>query len=92
LGGAAAAVVAKKLEELAARDQVLVVSHLPQIASRATTHFRIEKTEQAGRVVTDIQALNEDGRIHEIARMIAGESITDSALSHAREMLGARLL
>lgn len=87
LSGRAAATVAKKLEALAEHYQVVAISHLPQIASRATTHFRIEKTETQGRVVTDIRFLKPGERIEEIARMLAGETITDSALANAREML-----
>ncbi len=88
LGGRAAATVAKKLEELAQHYQILVISHLPQLASRATTHFRIEKVESAGRVLTRVRQLSYDERVEEIARMVAGDVITESALSNAREMLG----
>lgn len=88
LGGRAAAVVAKKLEELAQFYQVIVISHLPQIASRATTHFHIAKGEAAGRVTTEIRALTQDQRVEEIARMLAGEAVTDAARANAREMLG----
>jgi DNA repair protein RecN (Recombination protein N) len=87
LGGRAAAVVAKKLQELAQHYQVIVISHLPQIASRATSHFRIEKAEKGGRVLTDVRLLREDERVEEIARMLAGEEVGQTALVHAREML-----
>ncbi len=87
LGGRVAAIVAKKLEELAQHYQVLVISHLPQIASRATTHFRIEKSETDGRVTTKVRLLKPKERVEEIARMIAGEEVTDSARTHARQML-----
>ena len=87
LGGRVAAVVAKKLEELAQHYQVLVISHLPQIASRATTHFRIEKSETDGRVTTKVRLLKPKERVEEIARMIAGEEVTDSARTHAKQML-----
>ncbi len=87
LGGRAAAVVAKKLEQLAATSQVLVISHLPQIASRASSHYRIEKSETGGRILTNVRLLNSEERVEEIARMLAGESVTDHALANAREML-----
>jgi DNA repair protein RecN (Recombination protein N) len=87
LGGRAAAVVGKKLEELATHYQVIVISHLPQIASRATSHYRIEKAERNGRVVTDVRRLSQDERVEEIARMLAGAEVGDTALVHAREML-----
>ncbi len=87
LGGRAAAVVGKKLEQLAAHYQVIVISHLPQIASRATTHYRIEKNEVDGRVSTSVVALQGKERVEEIARMLAGEEVTDSARKNAKEML-----
>jgi DNA repair protein RecN (Recombination protein N) len=91
LGGRAAAVVAKKIEELATHYQVLVISHLPQIASRATTHYRIEKVESSGRLVTQVRELRPEERIEEIARMLAGEKVTESAVANAREMLTGKI-
>lgn len=88
LGGKAAATVARKLEELAQHYQVLVISHLPQIAARASTHFRIEKVESAGRIKTQVRRLEPNERVMEVARMLAGEHVTESALANAREMLG----
>ena len=87
LGGRAAATVARKLEELARHAQVLVISHSPQIASRANVHYRIEKVERDGRVVTEIRQLDADEREQEIARMLAGEHVTDAALANARALL-----
>ena len=87
LSGRAAAVVARKLEALAQHYQVVAISHLPQIASRATTHFRIEKREEGGRVATIVRSLSGEERVEEIARMLAGEHITASSLANAREML-----
>lgn len=87
LGGRAAATVARKLEELARHAQVLVISHSPQIASRANVHYRIEKVERDGRVVTEIRRLDADEREQEIARMLAGEHVTDAALANARALL-----
>lgn len=87
LSGRAAAVVAKKLTELATHCQVLVISHLPQIASQATTHFRIEKVDTKGRVLTQVRELDRDERIAEIARLLAGETVGDSALQNAKELL-----
>ncbi|HVL39487.1 MAG TPA: DNA repair protein RecN [Fimbriimonadaceae bacterium] len=88
LGGRAAAVVGRKLEELAQHYQVLVISHLPQIAARATAHFRIEKVERSGRALTELRLLSNAERVEEIARMLAGEEVGDSAREHARSMLG----
>jgi len=91
LGGRAAAVVGKKLEQLSAHYQVIVISHLPQIASRATTHYRIEKNEANGRVTTSVVALQGKDRVEEIARMLAGEQVTDSARKNAKEMLAGAI-
>jgi len=87
LSGRAAAITARKLEELARHYQVIVISHLPQIAGRANTHFRIEKREKQGRVTTTLELLEGEARISEIARMLGGESIGESALANARELV-----
>lgn len=89
LGGRAAAVVARKLAELAAHYQVVVISHLPQIAAAAASHYRIEKGEsEEGRVRVSVHSLDRDQRVAEIARMLAGETVTETALANAREMIG----
>jgi DNA repair protein RecN (Recombination protein N) len=92
LGGRAAAVVARKLEQLAQHYQVLVISHLPQIASRATSHYRIEKSEMSGRMRTSVRALNGDERVDEIGRMLSGDSLNESARSAAKELLAPSLI
>lgn len=89
LSGQAAAAVAKKLEELGGRCQVIVISHLPQIAARARRHFKIMKSVKAGRTVTEVVPLEQAEREREIARLIAGETITETSLAHARELLGS---
>lgn len=91
LGGRAAATVARKLEELATHYQILVISHLPQLASRATSHFRIEKVEAKGRVTTEVRLLSPNDRVEEVARMLAGELVTENALANAREMLAGKI-
>ncbi|MDX2065260.1 MAG: DNA repair protein RecN [Fimbriimonadaceae bacterium] len=87
IGGRAAAVMGRKLRELSQHRQVIVISHSPQIASQADEHFRIRKHEIIGRVVTEIERLDPESRVVEIARMLAGEDISDSALANARELL-----
>lgn len=87
LGGPTAAVVGKKLEELSQHYQVIVISHLPQIAGRALTHFKIEKGESGGRVATKLRALDRDERVLEIARMLAGKTVGETALAHAKELI-----
>lgn len=87
LSGRAAAAVAAKLKTLGQDYQVVVISHLPQIASKARSHLRIDKVESKARVETRILALTESERVEEIARMLAGESVGESALANARELL-----
>jgi DNA repair protein RecN (Recombination protein N) len=87
LGGRAAATVARKLAELATHYQVLVISHLPQIASKGDTHFRIEKSNDQARVRTTLQLLGDEERVEEVARMISGDQVTESARASAQEML-----
>lgn len=94
IGGRAAEAVGKKLRALSAGQQVLCITHLPQIACFADQHYRIEKTEQkeAGRVraCTTIRRLSDAERKEELARMLSGATITDTSLRHAEQMLKAR--
>ncbi len=87
LSGRAAAVVAKKLQELGEFHQVISISHLPQLAGRAAAHYRIAKSEHALRTFTEILHLEGEERVIEMARMLAGEEIGDSAMANARELL-----
>jgi DNA repair protein RecN (Recombination protein N) len=88
IGGRVAEVVGRKLQELAARNQVVCVTHLPQIASFATTHFYVWKEDSGGHTQARIRRLDEtDERVREIARMLGGEKIAESALAHARELI-----
>ncbi len=89
LSGRAAAVMAKKLREIAKFRQVIVISHLPQVAGQANHHIKIEKVEQKGRSVTRLTELGSEERVLELARMLAGEEIGESALANARELLAA---
>ena len=81
--------VGQKLFQLGDRFQVLCITHLPQIAARAATHYQIEKAVRGRRTVTSVQRLDAPGRIEEIGRMIGGRSVTDPIRASAREMLGA---
>jgi len=87
LGGRAAMTVARKLRELAQHYQVLVISHLPQIAAQADHHFRIEKTESNGRVVTDVRPVSTEDRVDELSRMLAGDRVTEAVRANARELM-----
>jgi DNA repair protein RecN (Recombination protein N) len=90
IGGRVADVVGRKLRTLGSVFQVLCITHLPQIAAAADTHFQIEKRVSGGRTWTTVRHLDEAGRIQEIARMLGGESITDGVRQTAREMIGQR--
>ena len=89
IGGRVAEVVGKKLRDLAAHDQVLCVTHVPQIAALADRHFLAEKREARGRTVASVRLLEGRERVAEIARMLAGEKVPDTALKHARTLLEA---
>ena len=88
IGGRVAGVVAQKLATAAEGRQVLCVTHLPPIAARAHHHVRVEKRVRAGRTRVGVAPLDGAARVEEIARMLAGEVVTDTARGHARELLG----
>lgn len=88
IGGRVAEVVGRKLRQLARNNQVICVTHLPQIASFGNTHFRVWKEESEGRTRACVERLDDrERRVEEIARMLGGEKITSSALAHARQLL-----
>ena len=89
VSGIAAQRVGEKLAELSGCKQVLCVTHLPQIAAMADTHFVIEKTEADGSTFTNVLPLDRDGRIRELARLHGGDNITQRTLSSAGEQLEA---
>ena len=91
VGGGVAEMVGRRLQELGAARQVLCVTHLPQVASLADQHFRISKVTDGKTTRTQVQPLDEEERIQELARMLGGVEITRKTLDHAAEMLaGAR--
>ena len=81
--------VGRKLKDLATSQQVLCVTHQPQIASLADRHFIVEKKTSGGRTLITARELNAVEQIEEIARMLAGEQITAAARENARSMLAA---
>jgi DNA repair protein RecN (Recombination protein N) len=88
IGGRVAEVVGRKLQELAAANQVVCVTHLPQIASFGTTHFFVWKEDVKGQTRARIRRLDDrEERVSEVARMLGGETIPASAIVHARELL-----
>jgi DNA repair protein RecN (Recombination protein N) len=88
LGGATAAALAGLLGDLATADQVLAVTHLPQVAAAATTHLKVEKVLVEDRSVTRVETLAAEAREIEVARMLAGDDVGESARAHARALLG----
>ena len=90
IGGRVADAVGEKLEELAKLHQVICVTHLPQIASFASSHFKIVKLERKGRTETQIERLDSKGRVDEIARMLAGAVVTESAREHAKQLVATK--
>lgn len=90
LGGATASALAGLLAELARHDQVLVVTHLAQVAGRAEVQYRVEKSVRRGRTATSVSLLEGEARTREVARMVAGEAVTDAARSHAVELIGSK--
>lgn len=91
LSGRAASRVAAKMEQLALHYQVLAISHLPQIAGRADVHFAIAKEVRGDRTLTLITPLAEGARVEEVARLLAGDTIGESARANARELLAGKL-
>lgn len=87
IGGGVAEVLGRKLKGIAARHQVLCVTHLPQVASFADRHYAVRKRVDRGRTVTEVTLLGSDERIEEVARMLGGETVTETARRHAREMV-----
>src|SRR2546427_69000 len=88
IGGRVAAVVAQKLAKAAEGRQVLCVTHLAPIAARAAHHVRVSKGVRAGRTRVSAEVLTGEARVEEVARMVAGARVTETARGHARELLG----
>jgi len=87
VGGRTAQTIGDKLEALAREAQIMCITHLPQIASRAGAHFFIEKQVHEGRTTVSVAPLDAEGRIEEIARMLGGSRRSEAVVQHAREML-----
>ncbi len=89
IGGRAAEAVGQKLKALSRGQQVLCVTHLPQIAAFADQHFLIDKREEQGRTKTQIRLLDQRASTHEVARMLSGAKVTETSLQHATQMIAA---
>jgi len=89
VGGRTAAAVGRRLAVLARHHQVLVVTHLPQIAAWADRHFVVEKRSDGAQTSTAVHTLDADGRITELSRMLSGMEGSGLARAHAEELLAA---
>ncbi|WP_281282228.1 DNA repair protein RecN [Peptacetobacter hominis] len=87
ISGIAAQNVGEKLSDIADKKQIICITHLPQIAANADSHYLIEKRNDEQRTYTTIEKLDEPDRINEIARLISGKNITDTTIIHAREII-----
>ncbi len=88
VGGAVASAVGARLERLSRGAQVLVVTHSPQVAARAHTHWKVRKADAGGMTTTTVDTLDDDARREEIARMLSGAVVTDEARAAARSLIG----
>jgi DNA repair protein RecN (Recombination protein N) len=89
IGGNTARIVGERLRALGAEHQVLCITHLPQVASLADAHFRLEKDVVEGQTVAGVERLEGEGVVEEIRRMLGGEESDEAATSHARELIQA---
>jgi DNA repair protein RecN (Recombination protein N) len=87
IGGQAAEDIANKIKQLSDHHQVLCITHLPQIASKADEHFKVTKLLQNKRTLTEINLLDDADRVPELARMLAGDSVTDETVAFAKGLL-----
>ena len=87
VGGETVRKIAGKLKEIGRNAQVICITHSPAIASRASEQFYIEKKTENEKTVTTVRKLDEEGRVNEIARMLAGQNISEAVISHAKELL-----
>ena len=87
IGGGIAEIVGRKLKEISRRHQVFCITHLPQIACFADTHYKISKKDSGGRTHVEVKRLTDEERLEEVARMLGGLKITGKTIDHAREML-----
>lgn len=87
IGGEMGRAIGRKLGEVARHHQVICITHLPQVAVFGRAHFAVTKQVQGGRTLSRVEALDADGRVEEIARMLGGRDLTGVTVKHARELL-----
>jgi len=88
IGGVVAETIGRKIKSLSVNNQVLCITHLPQVAKFADSHFLVNKISGNKKTSVSVERLDDDQRVREIGRMLAGETVTDKTLEVAREMLG----
>src|SRR5690606_39057285 len=91
ISGEIALRVGNMMERLAENLQVIAITHLPQIAGKGSSHYKVYKDEQGDKTQTHISILNENERVLEIAKMLSGENPGEAALQHARELIGGNV-
>ena len=79
--------MSEMMKNISQNKQVISVTHLPQIASKAKNHYKVFKNEMSNKTVTEIKLLNTDERVIEIAKMLSGKKVTDTSISNAKELL-----
>lgn len=87
IGGQTASIVGKKLRSVAKYNQVICITHLPQVAAYANRHYSVEKKVVGGRTISQIHALSNKTRVEELARMLGGLNVTEKSKAHAKELL-----
>ena len=87
VGGGIAEIVGKQLRLLGKTNQVVCITHLPQVASQAHQHLRVQKQSKQQQTQTNVYPLNSNERIEEIARMLSGVEITEQSLAHEEDMI-----
>jgi len=87
IGGRLGTITGAKLREISLNRQVILITHLPQIASFAQTHFKVTKRVDAGRTITKVECLNKGSRIDELAKMMSGKKASTISVKHAKELI-----
>lgn len=87
IGGQTGTLVGKKLRDVAEHNQVICITHLPQVAAFANAHYVVEKKTISSKTISDVRQLDEKERVQELARMLGGSQITDKSRAHAKELL-----
>jgi DNA repair protein RecN (Recombination protein N) len=79
--------IAEVMASVAEKLQVFTITHLPQVAAKGSHHFKVEKKIDDGKTQTHLKVLNEDARIQEIAKMLSGNQVTETAIAHAKQLM-----